>query len=185
MRSADGARAWGMLETKTAAKNAMLIGIPAASWMPKINDSGTPSTTEPSTIPSGPPPPPASSPPKRSSMIRSATRKIPAPTKNHSATSEMAIDSGTRSNATAAMSAPAPMPARIPTIRSGMRSTNGMTPLSSSEDCAIAPRANACNMAGKATPRRSHAADRRRGPARPVDRTRCRGRASRRTRRGR
>ncbi len=35
----------------------MLIGKPVATWMPKMIDSGTPSTTEPTTMPIDPPDP--------------------------------------------------------------------------------------------------------------------------------
>ena len=46
-RPAEGASAWGIFETKTAARNAMLIGVPLAICTPKMTDSGTPSTIAP------------------------------------------------------------------------------------------------------------------------------------------
>ena len=46
-RAAEGANAWGMFEMKTARRNATLIGCPDAMVMPKMIDSGTPSTTDP------------------------------------------------------------------------------------------------------------------------------------------
>ena len=48
-----------MLEMMTAPRNPRLTGTPAATPMPKISDSGTPSTTDPMTIPSAPPTPAA------------------------------------------------------------------------------------------------------------------------------
>src|SRR5689334_19504513 len=71
---------------------------------------------------------------------------MPPPTRNQTAASRMFSASGVRSNATAAISAPAPMPARTPTIRSGMRITYGMTPLNRRDDWAIAPNAKAWSM---------------------------------------
>jgi hypothetical protein len=49
--------AWGTLETSTAAKKLALSGSPVDSWIPKMIDSGTPSTTDPTTIPIAPPSP--------------------------------------------------------------------------------------------------------------------------------
>jgi hypothetical protein len=59
LRSADGASACGTFETMTAARKATLIARPVASWIPKMIDSGTPSTTAPRTIPRAPPAPEA------------------------------------------------------------------------------------------------------------------------------
>ena len=50
-RSADGAMASGTFDTNTAARKLALTGRPVASWTPKMSDSGTPSTTEPTTMP--------------------------------------------------------------------------------------------------------------------------------------
>ena len=72
-RSADGAIAWGTFETNTAARKLALIGKPVAIWMPKMIDSGTPSTTEPTTMPIDPPAP---SLPNRRSTMQSPPRKI-------------------------------------------------------------------------------------------------------------
>ena len=47
--------AWGTLACLGGI--ATLIGTPVATWMPRITDSGTPSTTEPTTIPIAPPVP--------------------------------------------------------------------------------------------------------------------------------
>jgi hypothetical protein len=46
--------------------------MPVPTWIPKMIDSGTPSTTEPTTMPIAPPTPAW---PKRLSTTRSATRK--------------------------------------------------------------------------------------------------------------
>src|SRR5215216_954208 len=54
-RSADGAMLCGLLEMKTAARKLRLIGKPVPTWIPKMIDSGTPSTTEPTTMPIAPP----------------------------------------------------------------------------------------------------------------------------------
>ena len=43
--------ACGMFDTKTAVRKLGLTVRPAPIWMPKMIDSGTPSTTEPTTIP--------------------------------------------------------------------------------------------------------------------------------------
>ena len=76
-------------------------------------DSGTPSTTDPTTMPNGP----ASSPsPNLDSTIRSLTTKIAAPIKNHNPNCQFPRSelSGIKSNATALIRAPAPKPASAP-----------------------------------------------------------------------
>lgn len=109
----EGARAWGTFETHTAATKAMLMGSPVVTAIPKMSDSGTPSTMAPTTIPRGLS---GSSPPKRASTARSARMKITAPATISAALASVARSaaSGIRSNATALMSAPAPNPANPP-----------------------------------------------------------------------
>ena len=51
--AADGASACGMFDIQTAAMNEVLNVSPAPNWMPKIRDSGTPSTTGPDDDPQG------------------------------------------------------------------------------------------------------------------------------------
>ncbi len=104
----------GMLEMKTAAKKLRLIGKAVPIWIPKMIDSGTPSTTEPTTMPIAPPTPAW---PKRVSTILSATRKTATPTSIHSANCQRestSSASATRSKEIAAIRDPAPKPARNP-----------------------------------------------------------------------
>ncbi len=138
---------WGMFETKTAAKKLRLIENPAPTWIPKMTDSGTPSTTDPTTIPIAPPTPPA---PKRLSTNRSATRKTATPISIQSANWRLASSawaSGTRSVVIAAIKAPAPKPARIPTRRAGTFTQQATRPARSSDDAPRSPSPKASSMA--------------------------------------
>jgi len=117
-RSAEGASAWGTFDTNTAMRNDVLIDCPDATWMPKIKDSGIPSTTAPTTIPSAPEPPPSSN---FDSTSASLTMNTPPPTNSHSASCPYSSPSpwGMRSKAIAAIRAPAPNPAKAPTTFCG------------------------------------------------------------------
>ena len=102
---------WGMLETKHGGEEARPTGKPVPTWMPKMIDSGTPSTTEPTTMPIAPPAPAA---PKRRSTTRSPTRKTATPISIHRPNCQLSSTSSasaTRSKEIAAISAPAPKPA--------------------------------------------------------------------------
>ena len=97
----------------------MLIVTPVPIWIPKMADSGTPSTTEPTTMPIAPPAPAV---PNFLSTNQSPARKTATPISIHSTVSHSsmcACASGTRSKAIAEIIAPAPKPARIPTSLRG------------------------------------------------------------------
>ena len=81
-----------------------LISEPAPTWMPRISDSGTPSTIEP-TMPIAPPVPPL---PDRRSTTLSPRRKTPTPTSIQRANCQRSRTSasGTRSKGMAAIIAP-------------------------------------------------------------------------------
>ncbi len=72
--------------------------------------------------------------------------KIATPISIQSTVSQISMctcDSGTRSKAIAEIMAPAPKPARMPTMRVGTVTQTANRPERSSDDCARVPRANA------------------------------------------
>jgi len=112
--------------------------------MPKMIDSGTPSTTEPTTIPMAPPVP---SSPNRRSTSRSPARKTATPIsiQTEYCQCDSASACAMRSNEIADSIAPAPNPARMPTTLRDRVIQQTATPATRSEDCATAPSPKACS----------------------------------------
>src|SRR5688572_7202930 len=137
----------GMLEMKTAARKLALIGNAVPTWIPKISDSGTPSTTEPTTMPIAPPTPAS---PKRFSTTMSATKKTATPISIHRPSCQFpscSCASGTRSVVIAAISAPAPKPAMMPTRREGTFTQHARSPASRRDDAPSSPSPRASSTA--------------------------------------
>ena len=138
----------GRLEMKTAARYAAPTAPPSKIVRPITIDSGTPSSTLPSTMASAEPlawSPPASlrSPPPRRSISQSPPAKTAQPAKRPPTNAPSPVDfsdaSWTRSNATALISTPAPKPMISPITRSGMRKRSAMIAPITSEHAARVP----------------------------------------------